>query len=55
MKRAEDWIKEWEEMNKELEEEGCALTLNIPSIEQTTLWMNESEVSLGGEIRSEDN
>ena len=54
MKRAEDWIEEWKQLKKELDEEGCALTLNIPSIEQTTLWMNEPKIPLGGETRPQD-
>ena len=47
--------EEWKQLKKELDEEGCALTLKIPSIEQTTLWMNESKFPMGGETLSEDN
>ena len=39
MKKPEDWIKEWEEMNKELKED-YALFLNIPTVEETQKWMD---------------
>ena len=30
-------------MNEELIEDDCALTLNIPTVEQTKKWMKETE------------
>ena len=41
-KTAEQWIEEWTEMNEELKEEGCALFLKIPSVEQTKKWMEQN-------------
>ena len=41
-KTAKQWIEEWTKMNEELEEEGCALFLKIPSVEQTKKWMEQS-------------
>ena len=42
-KTAEQWIEEWEKVNEELIEEGCALFLRIPTVEQTKKWMEEKE------------
>lgn len=42
-KTPEQWIEEWTKLNEELIEDDCALTLNIPTVEQTKKWMKETE------------
>ena len=41
-KTPEQWIEEWTEMNKELKEDDCAVTLSIPTVEETKKWMEQS-------------
>ena len=39
----EDYINSWNEMNKEFEEEGTPLRINIPSNEEVVRWLDEED------------
>lgn len=41
MFKAEEYIKQWTEMNPELEKETPGIRLAIPSLERTKEWINE--------------
>jgi len=39
---AEEFIEAWTEMNVELREDNCLVTLVIPTVEQTQEWMDQT-------------
>ncbi len=45
-RKAEDWISEWEGMQKEFIEEDTMFRLDIPSVEKTKEWMAEEPLML---------